>query len=81
MGLSNISTPFSSPLFFFIPYYAYLKSDFPVCYSVSVNHQLVSSLPLEKEPLCGSIWQTGLVVPHQVPAHKPTMVPRMQSGI
>lgn len=41
----------------------------------------MAPLPLEEEPPSYPIWQAGFVVPHQVPAHEPTMVPRMQSGI
>lgn len=59
----------------------HLKSDPPARCDVPVHHQLVPSLPLEEEPLGGSIWQAGLVVPHQVPAYKPTVVPRVQSSV
>lgn len=73
----------SSTLFSHLPFppLPHQKSDSPAGCDISIHHQLVASLPLEEEPSGGSVWQTGLVVSHQVPAHKPTMVPRVQSGI
>lgn len=59
----------------------HLKPDPPAWCNVSIHHHLMAPLPFEEEPPCDSIWQTGLVVPHQVPAHKATVVPRMQSAI
>lgn len=41
----------------------------------------MTSLPFEEEQSGGSVRQAGLVVPHQVPAHELTVVPRMQSGV
>lgn len=41
----------------------------------------MASLPLEEEPPGGFVRQAGLVVPHQVPAHESTVVPRVQRGV
>lgn len=41
----------------------------------------MSPLPFKEEAPGGSFRQAGLVVPHQVPAHKQTVVPRIQSGV
>lgn len=64
-----------------LPPLPHQKLDSPVCCNISTHYHLVASLPLEEEQFGGSVWQAGLVVPHQVPTHKPTVVPRMQSGI
>lgn len=64
-----------------LPPLPHQKLDSPVCCNMSTHYHLVASLPLEEEQFGGSVWQAGLVVPHQVPTHKPTVVPRMQSGI
>lgn len=45
------------------------------------EHKLMSSLPLEEEASGGAVRETRLVIPHQVPAHKVTVVPRMQRGV
>lgn len=57
------------------------ESDPPGSRDRSIHNHLMASLPLEEELSGGSVRQAGLVVPHQVSAHKPTMVPRVQRGI
>ena len=42
---------------------------------------MVSTLPLEEKALGPPVGQAGLVVPHEVTAHKVTVVPRVQCGI
>lgn len=64
-----------------LPPLPHQKLDFPVAWNITTHYHLVASLPFEEEPFGGSVWQAGLVVSHQVPTHKPTVVPRMQSGI
>lgn len=62
------------------PCYSHLES-YSLSRGVAAQHQLVASLPLEEEASGGTIWQAGLVVPHQVPANKVAVVPRVQCGI
>lgn len=64
-----------------LPPHPHQKSDSPAREDAPIQDKLVASLPLEEEPSGGSVWQAGFVVPHQVPAHKLTMVSRMQSSV
>lgn len=57
------------------------ESDPPGSRDTSIHNHLVASLPLEEELPGGSVRQAGLVVPHQVSAHKPTVVPRVQRSV
>lgn len=47
----------------------------------SIQHHLVAPLPFEEEPSGGCVRQARLVVPHQVSAHEPTVVPGDQRGV
>lgn len=60
---------------------SYQESDPPGSGDRAIHNHLVASLPLEEELPGGSVRQAGLVVPHQVSAHKATMVPRVQRGV
>ena len=72
---------FASLINSFPPPCPHLESDSLARDDESVHGQLVASLPFKEELSGGSVGQAGLVVPHQVLAHKPTVVPRMQSGV
>lgn len=63
------------------PSLSHPKSDSLAQCEVSIHYQLVASLPFKEKLSGGSSWQAGLVVPHQVLTHKPTVVSRVQSGI
>lgn len=45
------------------------------------DDDLVAALPLEEEAPGPPVRHAGLVVPHEVPAHKVTVVTRVQSGV
>lgn len=59
---------------------AHLKAN-PFPWGEVVEHKLMSSLPLEEQASCGAVRETRLVIPHQVPTHKVTVVPRMQCSV
>lgn len=58
----------------------HLKAD-PLSRRIVVEDQLVPTLPLKEEASGAPTRQTCLVVPHEVTAHKFTVVPRVQCSI
>lgn len=78
--MNLISDQFMVALIFKKGMIPHLKAD-PFPWNIVAEDQLVPTLPLKEKTPSATTGQAGLVVSHEVTAHKVTVVPRVQCGI